>query len=140
MTTTENILLPEEIKDTTQLQVHSLLGYMQALGYTFNMNAAGNSWFVSKDYINKGRGNIAFSTAVDIYNGRYHDNHGYLRTEYPFDFNVYRLRKAESARLVNFCNLQMSKKTGFIKATSNLVNFTKSEYYDMFITSKHFPF
>lgn len=140
MTDTDKMLTPEEIKDTTQLQIHSLLGYMSGLGYFFNVNASGNSWFVSSDHMNKGRRNISFSTAVDIYNYRYHDNHGKLRTEHPFDFNSYRLGKAEAARLVNFCNLQMSKKTGFIKVTSNLVSFTEPVYYQMFVSSKYFPF
>jgi len=140
MTDPKNMLTAEEIKNTTLLQLHSLVGYMQALGYHLVVNATGNSWFSSDDYSNKARKNISFSTAVDIYNGKYNDNHGNLRTDYPFDFNSYRLKKAEAARIVNFCNLQMNKKTGYIKATSNLVSFTKPEYYETFINSKHFPF
>lgn len=141
MTDPKNILTPDEIKDTTELQLHSLMGYMQALGYHMADTVTGNNWFTSFHYSNKARTNIAFSTAVDIYNNKYADNHGNKNVSvHPFDFNQYRLHKAQAAKIVNFCNLQMSKKTGFIKTTSNIVKFTKPEYYQMWISSKHFPF
>lgn len=135
----DKMLTPDEIKDSTKLQLYSLVSYLEALGYHFMINATGNSWFASGEYVNKARSIISFSTAVDIYNRRY-KRHNKLEMDYPFDFSTYALTKAEATRIVNFCNLQMNKKTGYIKATSNLVSFTKYEYYEAFIKSKYFPF
>lgn len=137
------ILTPEEIKPTKDLQFYSLKEYMRMLGYEWGKEIAlfdEPNYFISYDYKNKHRRCISFSTAVDLYNGRHVDSHG-KGYNYPFDFDPYSIRRAESAKIVKGIKLQLSKKTGYIKTQNDIVEFVKPEYYQMFINSpKYFPF
>lgn len=127
MTATENILLPEEIIDTYKLQFKSLTEFMQGLGYTYEGRLFGSPHFVSYDYENKARKSISVHTACLLHNNVYADWHG-KDFKAPFDFSHYKIRKAKAAKIVNIVNIQLNKKTGHIRTTSNLVNFVDPAY------------
>lgn len=127
MTATENILLPKEIIDTYKLQFKSLSEFMQGLGYTYQGRILGSPHFVSHDYENKARRSISLRTATLLHNGAYADSHG-RGFDYPFDFSHYKIRKAKAAKIVNIVNIQLNKKTGHIRTTSNLVSFVDKAY------------
>lgn len=127
MTATENILLPEEIIDTYKLQFKSLTEFMRGLDYTYEGRMFGSPHFVSYDYENKARKSISVRTATLLHNGAYSDSHG-RGFDYPFDFSHYKIRKAKAAKIVNIVNIQLNKKTGHIRTTSNLVNFVDAAY------------
>lgn len=127
MTATENILLPEEIIDTYKLQLKSLTEFMRGLGYTYEGRLFGSPHFVSYDYENKARKSISVHTACLLHNGAYTDWHG-KDFKAPFDFSHYKIRKAKAAKIVNIVNIQLNKKTGHIRTTSNLVNFVDPAY------------
>lgn len=127
MTATENILLPEEIIDTYNLQFKSLSEFMKSLGYGYEGRLFGSTHFVSYDYDNKARKSISVRTATLLHNGAYTDSHG-RGFDYPFDFSHYKIRKAKAAKIVNIVNIQLNKKTGHIRTTSNLVNFVDKAY------------
>ena len=136
MTDADKILTAEEIKDTKTLQLRSLCSYMEQLEYWYVVG----DYFRSDSYKNKTRSTISFQTAVNLYNGHYNDNHGSGLTVAPFDFDVYSLNKAQAAKTVHKVKLQLCKKTGYIKTSSHIVEFTKPVYYQMFMNSKYFPF
>ena len=127
MTATENILLPEEIIGTYKLQFKSLTEFMRGLGYRYEGRLFGSPHFVSDDYENKARKSISVHTATLLHNGAYSDSHG-RGFDYPFDFSHYKIRKAKAAKIVNIVNIQLNKKTGHIRTTSNLVNFVDPAY------------
>ena len=127
MTATENILLPEEIIDTYKLQFKSLTEFMRALNYEYEGRLFGSPHFVSDDYENKARKSISVRTATLLHNGAYTDSHG-RGFDYPFDFSHYKIRKAKAAKIVHIVNIQLNKKTGHIRTTSNLVNFIDPAY------------
>lgn len=127
MTATENILLPEEIIDTYKLQFKSLTEFMQGLGYRYEGRVFGSPHFVSDDYENKARKSISVRTATLLHNGAYTDSHG-RGFDYPFDFSHYKIRKAKAAKIVHIVNIQLNKKTGHIRTTSNLVSFVDKAY------------
>lgn len=127
MTVTENILLPEEIIDTYKLQFKSLSEFMQGLGYKYEGRLFGSPHFVSDDYENKARKSVSVRTATLLHNGAYSDSHG-RGFDYPFDFSHYKIRKAKAAKIVHIVNIQLNKKTGHIRTTSNLVNFVDPAY------------
>lgn len=127
MTATENILLPEEIIDTYKLQFKSLTEFMRGLNYEYEGRLFGSPHFVSYDYENKARKSISVRTATLLHNGVYSDSHG-RGFDYPFDFSHYKIRKAKASKIVNIVNIQLNKKTGHIRTTSNLVNFVDPAY------------
>lgn len=127
MTATENILLPEEIIDTKYLQLTSLRNFMGQLGYEPVYSVTGITCFESDSPCNKARATISFSTSVKLHNGQWLDWNGRDFKE-PFSFGVYKFKRAKAARIVQVVNLQKSRKTGFIKPTSNLVNFVDPTY------------
>ena len=135
MTATENILLPEEIIDTYKLQFKSLTEFMQGLGYAYEGRLFGSPHFVSYDYENKARKSISLRTATLLHNGAYTDWHG-KDFKAPFNFSQYKIRKAKAAKIVNIVNIQLNKKTGHIRTTSNLVNFV-DEAYEYMLSSKY---
>jgi len=139
----DKMLLPEEIVDTKELQLHSLKAFMSALNYEWAVVSVffdKACYFESFTRSNKARQTISFNTAVQLYNNHYYDNHDFTKPRAPFDFDAYSWKKAQAAKIVKGVNLQLNKKTGFIKASSNIVNFVNPIYYQMFITSKYFPF
>lgn len=127
MTATENILLPEEIIDTKYLQLTSLRNFMSELCYEPVYSVTGITYFESDAFCNKARATISFSTAVKLHNGYYLDWGGKDFKE-PFNFGVYKFKRAKAARIVEVVNLQKSRKNGIIKPTSNLVNFVDPAY------------
>lgn len=138
MTAQENMLTPEEIKNTEKIQLKSLVGFMAGLGYEYEegcwlMGTGG--YFYSYEYSNKSRVRVSFQTACKLHNGFYMkpDSFDY---EAPFDFDVLSLKKAKAARIVVWCHLQQNKKTGFIRASSQLVQFVEPEY-EAFLHQKY---
>ena len=123
---------PEDMVDSKQVQMKSLTEFAKGLGYTRNLL---KGYFSSNDYDNKKRRNISFATMVKLHNNYYHDTHqNYLK--WPFNFSTYKIRKAKAAKIINICHLQMNKKTGYIRATSNIVSFTFQEY-EAFLDMKY---
>lgn len=127
MTVTENILLSEEIIDTYKLQFKSLTEFMRGLNYEYEGRLFGSPHFVSDDYENKARKSISVRTATLLHNGAYTDWHG-ADFKHPFNFSRYKIRKAKAAKIVNIVSIQLNKKTGHIRTTSNLVNFVDPAY------------
>lgn len=117
---------PEEMIETTNIQLKSLIAFAEGLGYYFHK--VNSKYFSSEDYDNKGRAIISFQNMVKLYNGWYSDNRhtNYLR--YPFNFSTYKIRKASAAKIVKVVNLQVSKKTKHISTSSNIVSFVHQEY------------
>lgn len=117
-------LQPEEIIDSKKVQMKSLDEFAKGLGYT--RNVAGCFW--SDDYDNKKRRNISFSTMVQLHNNHFQDWHGGNYFKAPFNFSTYKIRKARAGKIVHKVSLQMSKKTKYIRVSSNIVSFCFQEY------------
>ncbi len=117
---------PEEMVDSKQVQIKSLSEFARGLGYSFDRWNIGN--FISEDYDNKKRRNISFITMVKLHNNYYQDWHGGDYFKVPFNFSTYKIRKARAGKIVHKVSLTMSKKTGYIRASSNIVSFTHQEY------------
>lgn len=115
---------PEDMMDSKKVQMKSLTEFAKGLGYTRNI--AGSFW--SHDYDNKKRRNISFMTMVKLHNNHLQDWHGGDRFKAPFNFSTYKIRKARAGKIVHKVSLTMSKKTGYIRAASNIVSFTHQEY------------
>lgn len=125
---------PEEMIDTTKVQLKSLVEFAKGLGYEYCL--FGNSFFSSEDLDNKARANVSFSTMTKLHNGYYQDIYHRDYFKPPFRFSTYKIRKAKAGKIVNICNLQMNKKTGYIKASSSIVTFVHKEY-EGFLDLKH---
>lgn len=114
---------PEEMVDTTKLQLFTLKEFAKGLGYQW--------WgkkFLSEDFDNRKRKFISFSTMVKLFNNEYQDWHGGDRFKAPFNFSTYKIRKARAGKIVHKVSLQLSKKTGYIRAASSIVAFCFIEY------------
>lgn len=135
MTEQANMLSPEEIKDTTQLQFTSLCNFMNALDYEPIYGITGIQYFESEAYHNRGRSVVSFHSAVQWHNGTLYDLYNS-----HVKFDAYRLKKAFYSKIITTVNLQKGRKSGFIMPTSKFVQFLYPEYYYMWISSKHFPF
>lgn len=132
-------LQPEEIIDTLPLQMKSLKEYMFALGYFWSKEV---DWgqhqknnFFSFSYDNKGRAEVAFTTACRLHNSET-DSLGSHQCK-SLHFPQYALRKAQAAKIVDTISLQLNKKTGYISCNSNLVNFVHADYEEMLQTVKY---
>lgn len=117
---------PEEMMDSKQVQIKSLTEFAKGLGYSFDRWNIGN--FTSEEWDNKKRCNISFMTMVKLHNNYYQDWHGGDYFKAPFNFGTYKIRKARAGKIVHKVSLTMSKKTGYIRASSNIVSFTHQEY------------
>jgi S1-C subfamily serine protease len=144
MTEPDKRLTPEEIIDSTRLQIFSLRAFMQALDYQWAADTAlfdEPLYFESYAHKNKARKKISFQTAVNLYNNAHADNHGGWAFNPPFDFDKYSLKKAQAAKVVQQVKLILNKKTGYIKTQNHIVKFVDPIYYEMFKDStKYFPF
>lgn len=118
---------PDEMVDTTKLQLKSLTEFAKGLGYDF-FYPQSKSFFSNDYYGNKGKEVVSFHTMVKLHNNMYayHQHKGYYKP--PFNFSTYKIRKANAGKIVSVCNLQMDKRTGYIRATSNIVTFEHQEY------------
>lgn len=123
MTDQKNMLSPEEIIDTTKLQFFTLKEFAKGLGYQWDSKT-----FLSNDYDNRKRKFISFQTMVKLFNNHFQDWHGGDRFKAPFNFSTYKIRKARAGKIVHTVSLTMSKKTRYIRASSNIVSFTHQEY------------
>lgn len=132
-------LEPEEVVATSEIQFRSLLNFMSALDYEWRPYIRG-SFFYSGDYDNRHRANISFRTAVELHNITKSMRAPIISEvgpPYPFHFNLYKVRKALAARIVHKVNLQLCKKTNYVKNTNNFVQFVFPEYEELFLNSKH---
>lgn len=116
---------PEEMMDSKQVQLKSLTEFAKGLGYTRNLL---QGYFASNDYDNKKRSTISFQTMCKLHNNFFQDWHGGDRFKAPFNFSTYKIRKARAGKIVHKVSLQMSKKTGYIRVSSNIVSFCFIEY------------
>ena len=116
---------PEEMMDSKQVQLKSLTEFARGLGYTRNLR---QGYFASNDYDNKKCKTISFITMVKLHNNHFQDWHGGDYFKAPFNFSTYKIRKARAGKIVHKVSLTMSKKTGYIRASSNIVSFTHQEY------------
>lgn len=137
MTAQENMLTPEEIKNTEKIQLKSLVGFMAGLGYEYKRDwpCRSPAYFYSYEYSNKARQRISFQTSCKLHNGYYLEWHG-KKFDPPFDFDPYSIKKALAAKIVVQCHLQQNKKTGFIRASSQLVQFVEP-VYESFLHQKY---
>lgn len=115
---------PEEMIDSKQVQMKSLTEFAKGLGYHLDLG----KHFYSVEFDNKKRRNISFSTMVKLHNNHFQDWYGGDRFKAPFNFSTYKIRNARAGKIVNKVSLQLSKKTGYIRAASNLVSFCFTEY------------
>lgn len=115
---------PEEMIDSKKVQMKSLTEFAKGLGYQRSISGS----FYSYDYDNKKRRNISFTTMCQLHNNHFQDWHGGDRFKAPFNFSTYKIRKARAGKIVHKVSLQMSKKTGYIRAASSIVSFTFQEY------------
>ncbi len=118
---------PEEMIDTTKLQLKSLTEFAKGLGYDF-FYPMSKSFFSNDFYGNKGKEVISFQTMAKLHNNHYEvlDHRDYF--EKPFNFSTYKIRKARAGKIIHCVSLQMDKRTGYIKASSHIVSFTFIEY------------
>lgn len=119
-------ILPEEMIDTTNVQLKSLVAFAEGLGYY--CHKVTSKYFSSEDYDNKGRAIISFQNMVKLHNGYFSDSRHTNYLKYPFNFSTYRIRKARAAKIVKIVNLQVNKKTKFVRVSSNIVSFQHQEY------------
>lgn len=117
---------PEEMVDTTNVQLKSLISFAQGLGYYYHK--VSSKYFSSEDFDNKQRAIISFQNMVKLHNGYFADGRHTNYLKYPFNFSTYKIRKARAAKIVKVVNLQVNKKTKYIKASSNIVAFVHTEY------------
>lgn len=117
---------PEEMMDSKQVQLKSLTEFAKGLGYSFNRLTSKH--FTSSEWENRKRRNISFATMCQLHNNHFQDWHGGNYFKAPFSFSTYKIRKARAGKIVHKVSLQMSKKTGYIRAASNIVSFVHQEY------------
>lgn len=117
---------PEEMMDSKKVQLKSLTEFAKGLGYSFEQYSTGN--FISEEWDNRKRKFVSFQTMTKLHNNHYQDWHGGDRFKAPFNFSTYKIRKARAGKVVHKVSLTMSKKTGYIRASSNIVSFTHQEY------------
>lgn len=121
-----------EMKDTKHLQLKSLYGFAEQLGYWYNL-LGGN--FDNDEYVLRGiasdKNTISFKTMVMLHNQENYDNHG---KEYErFGFSLYDWNKAKAAKIVQHVNLTVNKKKKTIHCHKHLVKFVKPYYEEMFL-------
>lgn len=116
----------EEMMDSKKVQLKSLTEFAKGLGYSFEQYSTGN--FISEEWENRKRKFVSFQTMAKLHNNHYQDWHGGDRFKAPFNFSTYKIRKARAGKIVHKVSLTMSKKTGYIRASSNIVSFTHQEY------------
>ena len=115
---------PEEMMDSKKVQMKSLTEFAKGLGYQLELG----KHFYSPEFENRKRRNISFATMTKLHNNHFQDWHGGDRFKAPFNFSTYKIRKARAGKIVHKVSLTMSKKTGYIRAASNIVSFTHQEY------------
>ncbi len=107
----EQIQLDISPKDTSKVQLSSVVLFMEQLGYTYLMPTKS---FESGLWINRGRQYISLNTAVSLHNGLYNENHQRY-FDPPFD-NIPNdwFFAAQRNKIVQTVSLQNSRKKGII--------------------------
>ena len=107
----EQIQLDIQPKDTTRLQLSSVVKFMNELQYDWYPH---HNSFNSVHPFNKGRSILSLRTAVLLYNNFYTEWHGnYLDT--PFEDMPWKwFEAAKQAKIVTSVSLQHSRKRGII--------------------------
>jgi len=133
MTDAAKMLLPEEIKNTYQLQLDSLLMFAEELGFYQNLFGNPGQFFSN----NKGLEIVSFSTIVDLYNEsspKYCVGlDGNRRNKTAFALSEYSWTRANAVKIVNRVFLQYNKKTQEIQCHKYIVNFCKPSYEKLFL-------
>lgn len=134
MTEPHKILAPEEIKNTYDLQLDSLIMFAEELGFYRNCCFGNAGQFFS---VHKGLETVSLSTMVDLYNSsapKYSlDLYGNRRNKTAFKLNEYRWTRANAVKIVNRVFLQFNKKTQEIQCHKHIVSFPHQSYEELFL-------
>ena len=116
-----------EVIPTTELQQFSLMQAMSSLGYQLMRNPHGRHAFVNFNNMRIGKGVIAVSTAINLYNNTQQLN-------YFLGCDKYEVNQFRAAKIVSQIKLQYSsKKKGFINTSSHYVKFVDPAYENLFL-------
>ena len=108
----EQIQLDIQPKDTTSLQLSSVVKFMNELQYDWYPH---HKSFNSVHPINKGRSIISLTTAIAMHNGLYNERHGIPTLEYPFESMPWKwVEASKQAKIVMSVSLQHSRRKGII--------------------------
>ena len=124
----EQIQLDTQPKDTTRLQLSSVVKFMNELQYDWYPIT---KCFNSVHTINKGRSIISLTTAIKLHDNFYTEWHGnYL--DAPFEDMPWKwFEAAKQAKIVTSVSLQHSRKKGII-AQKMWVRFADTESGELF--------
>ena len=123
---------PWQPKDTSILQMQSVINYMNEIGYSYfaPTRSFGSGWSY-----NKGREWLSLNTATLLHNGFYTECHG-KSYDPPFD-NLPRemFEAARKAKILLRVKLQHSRKKGII-VQNHSVQFVRPEEAELFFGEK----
>lgn len=134
MTDPAKILAPEEIKNTYELQLESLVLFAEELGF-YRDRVFGNAGQFFSDH--KGLETVSLRKMVDLYNSSgpiYSDDfNGSHIDKTAFKLNRYVWTRANAAKIVNRVFLQYNKKTQEIQCHKHIVSFPHENYEKLFL-------
>lgn len=136
MNNAQSIETPVETpKCTFDLQMISLCNFMKVLGYNIIRQYNGGVLFENPD--NRHQPIVSFRTAVEMHNGKISNNTWYDVTEYSINYpsswwepmslesrveaSPLSIYVAYKSKVVDRVKLQLNKKTGVVKAQSNVI-------------------
>lgn len=120
----------DKIYNTTELQQFSLMQAMSTLGYQLMRNPQGRHAFVNFNNMRTGKGVIAVSTAINLYNN-------YKNLGEFLNADKYEINQFNAAKIVCQVKLQYSsKKKGFVNTASQYVKFKDPAYEHLFLVDK----
>lgn len=127
----DQLQLDIQPRDTSKIQLSSVVLFMEQLGYTYLMPTKS---FESGLWINRGRQYISLNTAVRLHNGLYNENHQRY-FDPPFD-NIPNewFAAAKRNKIVQTVSLQNSRKKGII-VQKLWVRFALTENGELFYKS-----
>lgn len=119
---------PWQPKDTSILQMQSVINYMSRLGYSYfaPTRSFGSGW-----YYNKGRPWLSLNTAIALHNGLYTECHG-TSFDPPFDNLPQEIfNEAHKAKILIRVKMQDSRKRGVV-IQDHRVQFLYPEQVEVF--------
>ncbi len=120
----------DKIINTTELQQFSLMQAMSTLGYQLMRNPQGRHAFVNFNNMRFGKGVIAVSTAISLYNN-------YKELGVFLNADKYEINQFNAAKIVRQVKLQYSsKKKAFVNTASSYVKFVDPVYENLFLIDK----
>jgi hypothetical protein len=119
----------EEQQDTYLVQLQSLLGFMEELGYTLNEKYS----FERFDMDYNGRSEfdvVSFQTAVNLHNTLWF-RQGWKLSNFQHKFftvDAFTFKQAQAKRIVKVVKLQLNKKKKQLQVQNNMVKFVDPAY------------